>query len=41
VYPFFKDIDKVKWVRFAESSHTPQLEETGEFLKVVSEFLGY
>ncbi len=37
--PFFKSINKVKWVRFAESSHTPQLEETEEFLKAVSTFL--
>lgn len=37
--PFFKSIEKVKWVRFAESSHLPQLEETEGFLKVVSNFL--
>jgi L-proline amide hydrolase len=37
--PFFKLIPKVKWVRFAESSHLPQLEETEEFLKVVVNFL--
>jgi len=37
--PFFKSINKVKWVRFSESSHLPQLEETEEFLKVVSGFL--
>jgi hypothetical protein len=29
----------VKWVRFSESSHTPQLEETDEFLKVVGGYL--
>ncbi len=39
--PFFKAIEKVKWVKFGESSHCPQLEETEEFLKVVSEFLAY
>lgn len=37
--PFFKSIPKVKWVRFAESSHLPQLEETEEFLRVVVDFL--
>jgi pimeloyl-ACP methyl ester carboxylesterase len=37
--PFFNSIEKVKWVRFAESSHLPQLEEPEEFLKVVGEFL--
>jgi L-proline amide hydrolase len=37
--PFFKSIEKVKWVKFAESSHLPQLEEPEEFLKVVGGFL--
>jgi pimeloyl-ACP methyl ester carboxylesterase len=37
--PFFNEIEKVKWVRFAESSHTPQLEETDEFLRVVGGYL--
>jgi proline-specific peptidase len=37
--PFWKSIEKVKWVRFAESSHTPQLEETDEFLRVVGGYL--
>ena len=37
--PFFKSISKVKWVKFAESSHIPQIEETEEFLKVVGKFL--
>lgn len=41
VEPFFKNIEKVKWVRFAESSHLPQIEETEEYLKVVKEFLTY
>ncbi|KUJ11700.1 proline iminopeptidase [Mollisia scopiformis] len=39
VEPFFRGIEKVKWVRFAESSHLPQLEEMEEYLKVVREFL--
>jgi L-proline amide hydrolase len=37
--PFFESIEKVKWVRFAESSHFPQMEEPEEYLKVVSGFL--
>lgn len=37
--PFFNAIDKVKWVRFGESSHVPHLEEPEEFLKVVGDFL--
>lgn len=37
--PFFDKIEKVKWVKFAESSHTPQLEETDEFLRVVGGYL--
>jgi len=37
--PFFRGVEKVKWVRFAESSNLPQLEHTEEFLKVVSGFL--
>ncbi|KAL8669254.1 MAG: hypothetical protein Q9168_006145 [Polycauliona sp. 1 TL-2023] len=41
VEPFFEEIEKVKWYRFAESSHTPQLEEREEFMKVVARFLGY
>jgi len=37
--PFFDIIEKVKWVRFAESSHMPHLEELEEFLKVLGGFL--
>jgi L-proline amide hydrolase len=37
--PFFQAIEKVKWVRFAESSHTPHLEETDEFLRILGGFL--
>lgn len=37
--PFFNLIDKVKWVRFGESSHMPHLEEPDEFLQVVGGFL--
>lgn len=37
--PFFRLIEKVKWVRFADSSHMPHFEEKDEFLKVVGDFL--
>ncbi|KAL9027512.1 MAG: hypothetical protein Q9196_003972 [Gyalolechia fulgens] len=41
VEPYFRGIEKVKWYRFAESSHTPQLEERDEFMRVVARFLGH
>jgi pimeloyl-ACP methyl ester carboxylesterase len=37
--PFFDEIEKVRRVVFAESSHFPQLEEPEEFLNVVGGFL--
>ncbi|PNS20833.1 hypothetical protein CAC42_2764 [Sphaceloma murrayae] len=38
--PFFKGITSpVKWVRFAESSHMPHLEETEDFVIAVTNFL--
>lgn len=38
--PFFREIPgKVKWVRFAESSHCPQLEQTDEFVEAAGRFL--
>ncbi|KAL8894180.1 MAG: hypothetical protein Q9207_008538, partial [Kuettlingeria erythrocarpa] len=40
VEPYFRAIGKVKWYRFAESSHTPHLEERKEFMEVVAGFLG-
>ncbi|KAL8997546.1 MAG: hypothetical protein Q9188_006300 [Gyalolechia gomerana] len=41
VEPYFQGIEKVKWYRFAESSHTPQLEEREHFMRVVARFLGH
>ncbi|KAK0451605.1 proline-specific peptidase [Armillaria borealis] len=38
--PFFWRIDKVKWVKFAHSSHMPQWEERERYIDVVDEFLG-
>ncbi|KAJ7641591.1 proline-specific peptidase [Roridomyces roridus] len=37
--PFFWGIDRVKWVKFASSSHTPQWEERERYMTVVGEFL--
>ena len=38
--PFFDKLGgKVKWIQMAESSHTPQLEETGRFVHQVNLFL--
>ncbi|TFK40277.1 proline-specific peptidase [Crucibulum laeve] len=39
IEPFFKRLPKVKWVQFANSSHTPFLEEREGYMKVVGEFL--
>ncbi|KAF8862062.1 proline iminopeptidase [Acephala macrosclerotiorum] len=37
--PFFKNIEKVKWFRFAESSHMPHVEQEEEYNAVVRNFL--
>ncbi|OJT10178.1 L-amino acid amidase [Trametes pubescens] len=37
--PLFKAIPKVKWYTFAESSHTPVLEEREKYIKLVAAFL--
>lgn len=39
VLPYFNLIERVKWVKFANSSHTPHLEETDRFIEVVGTFL--
>ena len=39
VEPFFKNISKVKWFTFAESSHMPQYEERELYMQRVGEFL--
>ncbi|KAI4164236.1 MAG: hypothetical protein LQ342_002201 [Letrouitia transgressa] len=39
VAPYFREIGKVKWIRFAESSHMPHFEEREVFMKVVAAFL--
>ena len=37
--PFFDKLQKVKWARFAESSHLAHWEERDLYIKVVNEFL--
>lgn len=37
--PFWREISKVKWVKFANSTHGPWLEEKERFNRVVGEFL--
>lgn len=36
---FFDRLDKVKWVKFAESAHMAQYEERERYMKVVADFL--
>jgi len=37
--PFWREIRRVKWVKFADSKHAPWLEEPERFFRVVGEFL--
>ncbi|KAJ7096082.1 proline iminopeptidase [Mycena epipterygia] len=37
--PFFWGIDRIKWVKFANSSHTPHWEERERYMCVVAAFL--
>jgi pimeloyl-ACP methyl ester carboxylesterase len=39
VLPYFNFIERVKWVKFANSSHNPQFEERERFIEVVGMFL--
>ena len=39
VAPFFQKIQKVKWITFEKSSHTPFFEERELYMKRVAEFL--
>ncbi|KAI0344043.1 proline iminopeptidase [Trametopsis cervina] len=39
VRPFFDGIPRVRWYEFAESSHTPFLEERERYMEIVSGFL--
>ncbi|KAH8109249.1 proline-specific peptidase [Phellopilus nigrolimitatus] len=37
--PYFHGIEKIKWVKFAESSHMPHWEERERYIEVVGSFL--
>jgi L-proline amide hydrolase len=37
--PFFRSIEKIKWVKFAQSSHMPHWEERERYMQVVETFL--
>lgn len=37
--PFFQQIQQVKWVQFAYSSHLPAFEEPERYFEVVGQFL--
>ncbi|KAF4583461.1 hypothetical protein EYR38_002212 [Pleurotus pulmonarius] len=39
--PFYWGIDKVKWVKFAQSSHMPHWEERERYMQVVGDFLAH
>ncbi|TFY73733.1 hypothetical protein EWM64_g10279 [Hericium alpestre] len=39
VRPFFDKIEKVKWVKFAQSSHMPHWEERERYIDIVGRFL--
>ena len=39
VAPFFEKIQKVKWVTFENSSHTPFWEERGKYNRFLADFL--
>ncbi|KIJ39125.1 hypothetical protein M422DRAFT_75868 [Sphaerobolus stellatus SS14] len=39
VEPFFKNIPKVIWIQFHNSSHLPQFEQRDAFMAIVAEFL--
>lgn len=39
IAPFFQYMDKVKWVKFANSSHVPHWEERERYMDVVDRFL--
>jgi pimeloyl-ACP methyl ester carboxylesterase len=41
VEPLFRNIPRVKWVRFENSSHTPFWEERQRFVELVADFLAY
>jgi len=41
IAPFFKEIPRVKWIRFEKSSHMPHFEERERYMKEMKAFLRY
>jgi pimeloyl-ACP methyl ester carboxylesterase len=39
VAPFFTNIPKAKWVKFAQSTHTPFWEERERYVQIIADFL--
>jgi hypothetical protein len=37
--PFFRGIEEIKWIKFAESRHMPHWEERESYMQVVESFL--
>ena len=37
--PLFQEVQRVKWVQFAYSSHLPAFEERERYFEVVGQFL--
>lgn len=37
--PYFSEMKKIKWIKFAESSHMPHWEERERYMGVLREFL--
>ena len=39
VYPFFKEIPRVRWVTMDQSSHLPMFDERERYMEIIGEFL--
>ncbi|EJD46609.1 proline-specific peptidase [Auricularia subglabra TFB-10046 SS5] len=39
VLPYFENLKEVRWVKFAQSSHVPHLEERERYLQIIGQFL--
>jgi L-proline amide hydrolase len=39
VRPYWREIEKVKWITMMGSTHSPHLEEEERYMGIVSEFL--
>ncbi|KAI0345003.1 proline-specific peptidase [Trametopsis cervina] len=38
-WPFFNSVDKIKWLKFANSSHMPFFEEREKYMETITQFL--